>query len=266
MKVLLAHTLRANAARLLIVALGLAVWGFLMPIIYKTFGADFKKMVDAGLIPKAFVDFLGGNVLTLAGSISLGVIHPIAVFLKALFAVGFGLYAVAGERQRGTLEVLLARPINRRAVHAVLLVAIAMFSAVAVAAEIVGAIAGSAAVGLTDELVPGQLAFLWLNGLLLYVALGSLALAASVSFDRVAPAATAALSIIVLSYVLEILAELWPNARDLGAWSIFHYLDPRSILSGSSQSGDLVVLSIVALAAAAYAQVVFARRDLAAPS
>ncbi len=266
MTVLLAHTLRANAARLLVVAVGLAAWGFLMPIVYATFGADFKALVDAGLIPKVLLQFLGGNVLTLSGAIALGVIHPIAVFLKSLFAVGFGLYAVAGERQRGTLEVLLARPLDRRWVHLTLLVAVAVFSAVVVAAEIAGAALGAVSSGLGDQLEPGRLAFLWLNGVLLYVALGAIGLAASVSFDRLAPATTAALAFIVISYVFEILAELWPDARDLGPWSVFHYLDPRAILSGSARPGDLVVLACAAAAAVVFAQAAFPRRDLAAPS
>ena len=43
----------------------------------------------------------------LSGSVALGFIHPIAVGLNLVFAVGFAAAAIAGERQRGTLEVLL---------------------------------------------------------------------------------------------------------------------------------------------------------------
>jgi ABC-2 type transport system permease protein len=266
MTVLLGHTLRANAARALLVALGLAAWGFLMPVVYVTFGAEFKALVQAGLIPQPLLEFLGGNVLTLGGAVALGVVHPISVFLKSLLAVGLALYAVAGERQRGTLEVVLARPIGRRSLHASVLAAVAVFSVATVGAELVGSLAGSVAVGVVGELSPGALTFLWLDGAMLYIALGAISLAASVSFDRLAPAATAALVVIVVSYVLEALAQLWPDARGLGPASIFHYLDARSILAGSARPADLLVLGGVAAAAVAFAQVVFPRRDLAAPA
>ena len=266
MTVFLRHTLRANAPRALLVALGLAAWGTLMPVIYATFGADFRTLVDAGLIPKPLLDLIGGNVLTLSGAIALGVVHPISVFLKALFAVGLGLYAVAGERQRGTLEVVLARPVARRALHVSLLAAVAVFSVVAVGAELLGAIVGSAAMGLQGEVRPDRLLFLWLDGSLLYVALGAIALAASVSFDRLAPAATAALAVIVVMYVLDALAQLWPDARGLGPWSVFHYLDARSVLAGSARPSDLLVLASIILVAGGFAQVTFPRRDLAAPA
>ncbi len=50
-------------------------------------------------------------------SIALGFIHPIAIMLTSVFAVGFSACAVSGERQRGTLEVALARLISRRALY-----------------------------------------------------------------------------------------------------------------------------------------------------
>ena len=53
--------------------------------------------------------FGGGDIFTLSGSIALGAIHPISLILNSVFAVGLATAAIAGERQRGTLEVLLAR-------------------------------------------------------------------------------------------------------------------------------------------------------------
>ena len=44
--------------------------------------------------------------------------------MVAIFAVGASATAVAGERARGTLEVLLARPISRITLYASILVAL----------------------------------------------------------------------------------------------------------------------------------------------
>ncbi|HYM84498.1 MAG TPA: ABC transporter permease subunit [Candidatus Dormibacteraeota bacterium] len=262
----LRHTLAANAPRTSLVAAALAAWGVLMPVIYATFGADFRALVDAGLIPKPLLDYLGGDVLTPSSSVALGVAHPISVFLKSLMPVGLGLYAVAGERQRGTLEVVLARPIARQAVHADVMIAIAVASAGAVGAELLGAVAGSFLVGAGGALPLDRLALLWLDGALLYMALGAVALLASVSTDRLAPAATAALIAIVVSYVADTLAQLWPDARGLGPWSLFHYLDARAVLAGTADPSDALVLVTVVGVSVIAGRIVFARRDLAAPA
>ena len=71
-------------------------------------------MLDSGLIPPQFAQFGGGDIFSLTGSVALGLVHPISVGLDLVFAVGFCAAAVAGERQRGTLEILLSRPLSRR--------------------------------------------------------------------------------------------------------------------------------------------------------
>ena len=86
---LLRHTLSAQFARLIIIAVALAGWGALMPVIYVNYGAQFRQLLDSGLIPRQFADFGGGDIFSLPGSIALGFIHPISVALNAVFAVGF---------------------------------------------------------------------------------------------------------------------------------------------------------------------------------
>src|SRR5204863_250581 len=98
--------------------------------------AQFRQLLDSGLIPRQFANFGGGDIFSLGGAIALGFIHPIAVALNAVFAVGFAAAAVAGERQRGTLEVLLARPISRRSLAVTLYAAVILFAALLVAVAV----------------------------------------------------------------------------------------------------------------------------------
>ena len=107
---------------------------------------------------------------------------------------------------------------------------------------------------------------MWLNGVLVFAAFGSVALAASVSFDRLTPALAVSLAFVLVSYFLQILGSLWTAARGLQPWSLFHYLDPKGALSGSMTVGDWLVPIGVFAFAVAVALVVFPRRDLAAPS
>jgi ABC-2 type transport system permease protein len=183
-----------------------------------------------------------------------------------VFSVGFAGAAIAGERQRGTLEVLLARPISRRVAYATALVATLVFVGVTSAGMSLGALIGTAVTGRVEELGPQNLPILWLNAVLLYMAFAAVALAASVSFDRLTPALGVALAFVLVSYFLEALGSLWPDAAYLQDYSLFHYLDARAALAGQPDARNFGILGGVIVAAVAYALLVFPRRDLGAPS
>jgi ABC-type transport system involved in multi-copper enzyme maturation permease subunit len=263
---LLRHTWRLQRSKLALVSLALAVWGFVPPIIYKQYGSRFAGLVQSGLLPKEFAKFGGGDVFSLPGSIALSFIHPIAIILTSVFAVGFSAAAVAGERQRGTLEVALARPISRRTLYLTLLMASFGFVAILIAALLAGGISGAAFAGVVSELAFRQLPLLWLNSLLLFGSLAAIGLAASVSFDRLTPAVGVTLGIVIAMYVLEVLGSLWPAAEWVQPYSLFHYFKAKSILTGVAAPFDMGVLAATIVVAMTWALVVFPRRDLAAPS
>jgi ABC-2 type transport system permease protein len=265
-RALFGHLWRSQRTKLLVVAVAIAAWSVFLPIIYSSFGQQIKQVVDSGIIPKQLMNFGGGDPFTLAGSIALGYIHPIAIILVSIFAIGFCVSAVAGERQRGTLEVLLARPVSRRTLYVTELVAALLFIGLILLAAIVGTLIGSAIAGVSGELAVDRLPVLWLNGMLLWGAFATIALAASVSFDRLTPALGVTVAIVVVSYFLEILGSLWPDAQGLQPYSLFHYLKAREILGGTIDPFGFGVLAVVALLAIGWALVEFPRRDLAAPS
>jgi ABC-type transport system involved in multi-copper enzyme maturation permease subunit len=260
------HTWRAQRLKLGLVSVALAIWGFLLPLIYAKFGSQFRAVMESGMIPEQFTRLGGGDIFTLPGSIALGFIHPIAIILTSVFSVGFSTTAIAGERQRGTLEVTLARPISRRALYLTLLISSFGFLSVTVAALLVGSLTGSAFAGVIGELAVGNVPLLWVNGVLLFGSFAAIGLAASVSFDRLAPALGVTLGFVVLMYFFEILGSLWPAAAFLQPYSLFHYLKPKVILLGGATPLDLAVLAAVIIVAMGWALQVFPRRDLAAPS
>jgi ABC-2 type transport system permease protein len=260
------HTWRSQRARLAIVSIGLAVWGFFLPVVYGRFGSQFRAVIDSGLFPEEFARFGGGDIFSLPGSLALSLIHPIAIILTSVFSIGFSAGAVAGERQRGTLEVALARPVSRRKFYVTLLAAAVAFVAVTVAALLAGGLAGSLFAGVIGELAIRNLPLLWLNSVLLFGSFAAIGLAASVSFDRLPPALGVTIALVVTMYFFEVLGSLWPDAARLQPYSLFHYLQPKAVLVGAGSLGDLAVLAAVIAAAMLWAMVVFPRRDLAAPS
>jgi ABC-2 type transport system permease protein len=265
-RALLAHTWRANRWRLLVVSVGLLLWGTVLPIVYDSFGSLMQDVFQSGQFPPQFAQFGGGDIFSLSGAVALGFVHPIAVGLNLVFAVGFAANAIAGERQRGTLEVLLARPLSRRGVYGTLAFAAAVFVAVALAALTAGSLIGATITGRTTELGVANLPILWLNGTLLFWAFAAVALLASAASDRLTPALGVSLAFVLVSYFLEVIGSLWPDAAFLQRYSLFHYVDAKADLAGLPQTGDFLVLGAVIAIAVGAALVVFPRRDIAAPA
>jgi ABC-type transport system involved in multi-copper enzyme maturation permease subunit len=259
------HSVRMQRVKLIVVSTALAIWGFLLPVIYAKFGSQVRAVFDTGLFPAEFAEFGGGDLFSLAGSVAFGLIHPIAIILTSVFSVGYAASAVAGERQRGTLEVALSRPVSRRVFYLTLLVANFCFVAINVGSLLAGSVAGSAFAGVIDQLQLRNVPLLWLNAILLFGSFAAVGLAASVSFDRLPPALGVTLGYVVLMYFLDVLGSLWPDARFLQPYSLFHYLQAKSVLTGTFAAFDAAILTGVIAAAMGWALYVFPRRDLGAP-
>jgi ABC-2 type transport system permease protein len=264
--VLFGHLWRSQRTKLLIVVVAMTAWNALLPVIYHAFGSQMEALVNSGIIPRQLTDFGGADVFSLEGSIALGYLHPISIILVSIFAIGFTTSAVAGERQRGTLEVLLARPLSRRRVYLTMLAAALLFVGLILAAACAGTVIGSVVAGVLGDLAVQRLPLLWLNGMLLWGGFAAIGLAASVSSDRLGPALGATVAIVIASYFLYVLGSLWPDAKGLEPYSLFHYLTARDILRGTVDIEGLGLLAAVGAAAIAWALVEFPRRDLAAPS
>jgi ABC-2 type transport system permease protein len=263
---LLLQTLRWQQVRLVVVVLAGIGWGVLIPVIYSAFSDVFRDMANSGAFPRELMNFGSGSLFSLPGAITLGLQHPLAIAMIGIFAVGASATAVAGERARGTLEVLLARPISRLAVYASILAALLVTVVVVLAAILGGMIGGSAMQGLADELDLGRLPLVMLNGFGLWAAFTTFGLAASVSFDRPGPAIGLSLAYLLVNYFLEILGSLWADAAWTQDYSLFHHFDPGAILTGEAAVVDLLIVFGAALVPLVYAIIVFPRRDLAAPA
>lgn len=249
-----------------LVGLALVGWGILIPVIYVAFVEPLRDALDAGLIPEQFVSFGSGDLLSLTGSITLGLQHPLFLALLGIFAVGLSATAIAGERQRGTLEVLLARPISRVRIYVTFAVAILVILALLIGLTLGGMYVGASIQGVQDELDPVHLPLVWLNGVLLWTSFAAFGLAASVTFNRSGPALGLTLGYVVVMYFLEVLGSLWEEAEPLQAYSLFHHFLPKEILAGDPSGTDFMLLGALTLIPVIYALILFPRRDIPAPS
>jgi ABC-2 type transport system permease protein len=262
---LLLQTIRWNRIRLVALFAAGFAWGILMPVVYSSFSDAIRELANSGAFPRELMNFGSGNLFSVPGVITIGFQHPLAIAFLGIFAVGTTTGAIAGERERGTLEVLLARPISRRSLYVTLAMAVTVLLAIELVSLLAGLWTGILLTNLGDQVDGSQIWLVFVNGLLLWAAFAAFGLAASVSFDRHAPAIGLALAYLLVNYFLEILGSLWTDVSWSQEYSLFHHFQPAELLTGKADPADFVILGLAIAIPVAYALLVFPRRDLAAP-
>lgn len=255
-----------QATRVALIAAALVAWGWLLPFIYAHFSTLIRELVRRYPVFEQMSQFGSGNLFSLGGTLSLGTQHPIVIALLGVIAIGTAALAIAGERQRGTLEVLLARPIDRRAIFVTHLASLIGILGLLIGALLVGMTVGTLFQGLGADVSLGVMPLVWVNGLLLWLAFATFSLAASATFDRTGPAIGLALAFLLVNYFLEILGSLWSDVAWSQEYSLFHHFQVSEILAGHLDPFDIVILVVAIAIPLAWGMVIFPRRDLAAPS
>ncbi len=110
------------------------------------FWEDFQYMSPVSL----------GELLSFPGRVVLGYIDPIVVFTMSFWAIARGSDAVAGELNRGTLEMLLAQPLGRLHVLAVHSTVTILGTAAIATALWCGTWAGISVVSVEEEAPPAS--------------------------------------------------------------------------------------------------------------
>lgn len=95
--------------------MGLIILTFVYIIFYPTIvssAPDLTSYIEK--MPDALKAFIGGNeYATPIGYLNSEIFGIMAPLIYIIFAISFGSYAIAGEEEKGTLDVLLAYPITR---------------------------------------------------------------------------------------------------------------------------------------------------------
>jgi ABC-type transport system involved in multi-copper enzyme maturation permease subunit len=169
----------------------------------------------------------------------------------------------AGEVDRGTIDVLLGLPVSRWGLvvseTAVWLAGVAAILALAVLGHLIGS--RNVAADLRPELA--RVLIVIANLGCLSFAVGAAAWLASSLSDRRGRAITTVFVIMVASFLVNYLAQLWQPAQRIAFLGVLRYYRPLMILrDGAWPVTDMAVLLCVGGACWAAAGVIFARRDL----
>lgn len=266
---IVARTLRGQAPALALLALGLAAWETLIPVIFRSFGGAFttqfydrlptsmRELMEAqfGLLPTAdVVGWLGASSR-----------HPIYLVLICAFVIAAASGAIAREIERGTILMLLARPLPRYLVVSAKALAILLGLVTLMALGLAVTIIASNLAGVAEGV--NWVPFLWvtLNGFLVFLAIAGYSLAISAATSDGGQVISRAAAVTLAFYFLDFLATLWEPAEKAGLVSLFHYYRPSDILrTGTAPWSHLVVLAGVAIACLAASVLIFQRRDISA--
>ena len=265
---LLAGRLRTDLRGILIYAVSIVLFMLIVLSSYSAVAGSSALVTLMNQLPSAFKAMFGGDVtrfLKLEGYIGVGYLHPITIALLAAFSIGVPVNAVAGEIDRGTINLLLARPVRRRELvvtaFAHLLIGLVILSS----AFVVGTWLGLQTLGKTGSgIALGAVAEASLLTLLLFLTVGSYSLVFSAASSDSGRATLFAAGTTLILYFVNYLSQLTPELKSLGNWSLFHYWDPSAVIINNrvevSTVGLYLLLSIVLTFIAV---LIFERRDIA---
>ena len=180
--------------------------------------------------------------------------------LFLVFNVGRGAGAVAGEEEKGTLELLLSYPLLRRKLIEDKFLAMLVVTIVITIAIWVSALVGAAIVDM--DIGVWSLAQITVSAALLGLVFGAFSLALGSATGRKNTTIGITSSLALAAYLLNALAPLVDWLEPARRFSPFYYYNAADPLSNGLNLGHVAVLTGLVAAFVAVALFSFGRRDL----
>jgi ABC-2 type transport system permease protein len=256
-------TLRDQRRALLWWGVGLSALALYIILFYPSIGMspEINRLLEE--MPEALTKTIMGEFLDLTSP--EGYLNSQLFFMLPLlfliFTIGFASNAIAGEEERGTMDLLLSNPLPRWRVVAEKFAAMAVATLVLAFAFWLGLAIG--AIAARVEISFGRMAEAMLSGALLGLAFGALALALGCTSGNRGLSMGVASGVAVATYFLNSLApvvEVLEPYRRLSPFYYFIGADPLKNGLNPGHAAVLIGLTAVLLVVALFA---FERRDLA---
>jgi ABC-type transport system involved in multi-copper enzyme maturation permease subunit len=227
------HGLAIALSVLIPVLLGL-VGGMLYPSFIgerQVISTLLKTFKIAKLLGLGELDFLSPG-----GFFLLTFTHPLSLTALALAPAIPAMSLPAGERTRGSLELLLATRLERWKLVSAVALFILPVAVVAGSMPWVGSVLGVTLAGVADEAPLGTYALISANAAVLSLFLGSVALLFSVTARERGAATGRYVAFIVLAVLLEFGSNLWSEGNRLLYLTPFGYYDAKGLVLGTADS------------------------------
>lgn len=250
------------------VLLGLGMGAFQYVVLLTS--SSFFSVGESGLPslivspPRAIRAFLGGatNLISPDGWIASAMLHPIALSLASISALLVPAASGVSELERGTLDLVLARPVGRKPYLAARIGAGLSLMAVAHALMLVGMLVGWATLEGVKALTLEQILIAWLGATAIFSFFSAAGAWIFVSSDQRGRAMGWTVALIVGSFLANFLSLAFDTTEFLGPITPFRYFRVPVLLDGGPWVQHYLVLAGGTLACAIGALWSFSRRDL----
>jgi putative exporter of polyketide antibiotics len=264
---LLTKTLYENWLATLLFGVGLffvtAVFTYIVPQAQAGLDQVIASMPFVRTIIQALLGSDFGEQITAPMMQSIVWVHPIILSIVWAHEIVFCSRLPAGEIDRGTIDVLLALPISRRGLYVCHSACWLLSGVVVLSLGVVGQQLGARLIPAEARPSTAAIAAIVSNLYFLYVAVGGVALLASSLSSRRGTAVALVFGLLLASFLLNFLAQIWPPAATLAPFGVLNYYQPARILrSGGWPVGDLCVLCSLGVATWMLGCESFARRDI----
>ncbi len=222
---------------------------------------DINQMLE--MAPKELMAAFVGELTDMTsptGYLNSQIFFFLGPLLLIIFALGQGSAALAGEEERGTLDLLLANPVSRARVVAEKLAALVTMTLILAAALWAGLALGAPLVEM--EIATGRLIEATLGITLLALVFGVLAMALGALTGNRGLSVGVTSALAVGTYLVNALSAAIKDLEPYRILSPFYYATGADPLANGLNWGHVAVLVGLILVFAAGAIVAFERRDL----
>jgi ABC-2 type transport system permease protein len=199
---------------------------------------------------------------TPAGYLNMEMFFFLAPVLILVFTIGFGTGAIAGEEEKGTLDLLLSFPLPRWRQVVEKAAAMVILALVLVFVLWAGLSIGARIVNM--EISLGSLAGMCLSTLLLGIDFGMIALAVGSGTGSAGLAMGVTVALAVSSYLVNGFSTVVDLFRHFQKYSLFFYYIGGEPLASQLNPAHIIIMLIVAIVFLLLAILGFRRRDIAA--
>lgn len=221
---------------------------------------------------------IGGERIALdkpGDMMSIAYVHPLVLTILCIWALGRAANAIAGEIDRGTMELLLAQPIRRSQVILAHFIVDAIVIPSLCTAMWVGTYCGTWWMGLQSLPRSSVEPLRFLPALLcvyaLLFAVSGLTMAISAQGRSRGRVWGLAISLFLSMFLINVLGQIWPALDWIRPFMLFYHYQPQGLIQHSdwyTRAATWLHLGVlVGFGAAGYlcAWITFCRRDLPAP-
>ena len=247
-------------------SVGLVVTALYMALFYPTIRdqatalADYMKVLPEALMA-SFGITKGADMYSAEGYLSSYLFAFMVPMLFLILGIGFGASAIAGEEERGTLDLLLANPLPRWRVVLEKFGAFVIYAAALAFVFWLGLVGGAEMVAMPVSY--GRMAAATVSSVLPALAFGSLALALGCATGSKGLSIGVSSAVGVAAYFLNSLASVVQDLEPYRKLSPLYYYNSTDPLKHGLSLGNSAVLVGLALVFLAIALYTFQRRDLA---